>query len=174
MDPKKNPGRTNLFSLDDRLVVLDYAHNEAGMDGLVEILQGLRPPGREIWLAIGTAGDRTDDILQGFAVRAALGADHLVIAELLKYLRGRPREDVVAQLRQGAARAGKREVDVYPDELRALRGMLKASAPGDVVGITALAQRSQAFRWLRTKGAQLLGTLGRAEAREDARAGRNG
>jgi cyanophycin synthetase len=157
LDPKKNPGRTNLFSLDDRLLVLDYAHNEAGMDGLVEILQGLRPPGREIWLAIGTAGDRTDDILQGFAVRAALGADHLVIAELLKYLRGRPREDVIAQLRQGAARAGQHDVQVYPDEMRAMRWMLKASAPGDVVGITALAQREQAFRWLRTKGARLLG-----------------
>ncbi len=45
LDPKKNPGRTNLFALDRRLLVLDYAHNEAGMDGLVEILQGLRPPG---------------------------------------------------------------------------------------------------------------------------------
>jgi cyanophycin synthetase len=157
LDPKKNPGRTNLFSLEGRLLVLDYAHNEAGMDGLVEILQGLRPPGREIWLAIGTAGDRTDDILQGFAVRAALGADHLAIAELVKYLRGRAREDVTAQLRRGAARAGKRDVPVYPDELRALRGMLKVSAPGDVVGITALAQRDQAFRWLRNQGARLLG-----------------
>jgi cyanophycin synthetase len=157
LDPRKNPGRTNLFSLDRRLLVLDYAHNEAGMDGLVEILQGLRPAGREIWLAIGTAGDRTDAILQGFAVRAALGADHLAVAELLKYLRGRPREDVVDQLRRGAARAGKRDVPVYPDEMRALRGMLKASAPGDVVGITALAQREAAFRWLRSKGARLLG-----------------
>ena len=157
LDPQKNPGRTNLFRLDRRLLVLDYAHNEAGMDGLVEILQGLRPPGREIWLAIGTAGDRTDDILQGFAVRAALGSDHLAIAELKKYLRGRAREDVIAQLRLGAARAGKHDVPVYVDELRALRGMLKASSPGDVVGITALAQRAQAFRWLRTRDAKLLG-----------------
>lgn len=157
LDPNKNPGRTNLFSLDRRILVLDYAHNEAGMDGLVEILQGLRPPGREIWLAIGTAGDRTDDILQGFAVRAALGTDHLAIAELVKYLRGRAREDVIAQLRLGAARAGKRDVPAYPDELRALRGMLEGSAPGDVVGITALAQRIQAFRWLRAQGARLLG-----------------
>ena len=157
LDPQKNPGRTNLFSLDRRLLVLDYAHNEAGMDGLVEILQGLRPPDREIWLAIGTAGDRTDDILQGFAVRAALGADHLAIAELKKYLRGRPREDVIEQLRRGAARAGQHDVPVYPDELRALRAMLKASVPGDVVGITALAQRVQAFRWLRGTGAKLLG-----------------
>jgi cyanophycin synthetase len=157
LDPKKNPGRTNLFSLDRRLLVLDYAHNEAGMDGLVEILQGLRPAGREIWLAIGTAGDRTDAILQGFAVRAALGTDHLAIAELVKYLRGRPREDVIDQLRRGAARAGKHDVPVYPDEMRALRAMLKTSVAGDVVGITALAQRQQAFRWLRTKGARLLG-----------------
>ena len=157
LDPQKNPGRTNLFTLDRRLLVLDYAHNEAGMDGLVEILQGLRPPDREIWLAIGTAGDRTDDILQGFAVRAALGADHLAIAELKKYLRGRPREEVIDQLRRGAARAGQHDVPVYPDELRALRAMLKASAPGDVVGITALAQRVQAFRWLRGEGARLLG-----------------
>jgi cyanophycin synthetase len=157
LDPRKNPGRTNLFSLDRRLLVLDYAHNEAGMDGLVEILRGLRPPGREIWLAIGTAGDRTDDILEGFAVRAALGADHLAIAELVKYLRGRAREEVIAHLREGAARAGKHDVPAYPDELRALRAMLKASAPGDVVGITALAQRPQAFRWLRDRGARLLG-----------------
>jgi cyanophycin synthetase len=157
LDPRSNPGRTNLFSLDRRVLVLDYAHNEAGMDGLVEILRGLRRLGKEIWLAIGTAGDRTDAILHGFAIRAALGVDHLAIAELLKYLRGRPREDVIARLREGAARAGKHDVPVYPDEMRALRAMLKASAPGDVVGITALAQRQQAFRWLKSKQARQLG-----------------
>jgi cyanophycin synthetase len=156
LDPTTNPGRTNLFSLDRRVIVMDYAHNEAGMDGLVEILQGLRRPGKEIWLTICTAGDRTDAILHGFAVRAALGVDHLAIAELLPYLRGRPREDVIARLREGAARAGKHDVPVYPDEMRALRGMLKASGPGDVIGITALAQRAQAFRWLRSKDARSL------------------
>jgi cyanophycin synthetase len=156
LDPVRNPGRANLFALDRRVLVLDYAHNEAGMAGLIEILQGLRAPGREIWLAIGTAGDRTDEILRGFALTAALGCDHLAIAELLRYLRGRSREDIVERLQAGAARAGKRDVPVYADELKALRGLLKASAPGDVVGITALAQRSQAFRWLREHGAKLL------------------
>ena len=156
-DPKVNPGRSNLFSLDRRVVVLDYAHNEAGMDGLVEILGGLRAPGREIWLAICTAGDRTDRILEGFALRAALGADHLAIAELVQYLRGRSREDIVDHLRRGAARAGKRDVAVYRDEMRALRSMLEASAPGDVVSVTALGQRPQAFRWLRDRGARQLG-----------------
>ena len=170
-DPKVNPGRANLFALDRRIVVLDYAHNEAGMDGLVEILQGLRPPGGEIWLAICTAGDRTDRILEGFALRAALGADHLAIAELLHYLRGRSREDIVERLGRGAARAGMRDVPVYPDEMRALRGMLRDSAPGDVVGVTALGQRPQAFRWLRSKGARLLGP---ADVRRLVRRARGG
>src|ERR687898_416783 len=127
------------------------------MDGLVEILQGLRLPGREIWLAIGTAGDRTDQILEGFALRAALGADHLAFAELIRYLRGRSREDVVEHLARGAARAGKRDVPVYGDEMRALRAMLRDSRQGDVVAVTALAQRPQAFRWLNGKGARMLG-----------------
>ena len=170
-DPKVNPGRANLFALDRRIVVLDYAHNEAGMDGLVEILHGLRPPGGEIWLAICTAGDRTDRILEGFALRAAIGADHLAIAELLHYLRGRSREDIVERLGRGAARAGMRDVPVYPDEMRALRGMLRDSAPGDVVGVTALGQRPQAFRWLRSKGARLLGP---ADVRRLVRRARGG
>jgi cyanophycin synthetase len=169
-DPKVNPGRSNVFSLDRRIVVLDYAHNEAGMDGLVEILHGLRRPGREIWLAICTAGDRTDRILEGFALRAALGVDHLAIAELLRYLRGRSRENILDHLRRGAARAGKRDVAVYPDEMRALRAMLGDSAPGDVVGVTALGQRPQAFRWLRGKGARLLGPADVRRAVRRARA----
>lgn len=170
-DPRANPGRANLFSLDRRVVVLDYAHNEAGMDGLVEMLHGLRPAGRETWLAICTAGDRTDAILEGFALRAALGVDHLAIAELERYLRGRSPEDVVEHLRRGAARAGKRDVPVYPDELRALRAMLRSSGPGDVVAVTALGQRAEAFRWLRRRGARLLAP---ADVRRRVRAARGG
>jgi cyanophycin synthetase len=160
-----------VFSLDRRVVVLDYAHNEAGMDGLVEIVQGLRPAGKETWLAMGTAGDRTDAILEGTALRAALGVDHLAIAELPRYLRGRSRQDLIEHLRRGASRAGKRDVPVYPDEMHALRAMLKASAPGDVVAVTALGQRPQAFRWLKRRGARLLGP---ADIRRRVRAARGG
>jgi cyanophycin synthetase len=169
LDPQRNPGRSNLFALDGRIIVLDYAHNEAGMAGLVEIVRGIRPPGAAIWLAIGTAGDRTDAILEGFALTAALGADHLAIAELLRYLRGRSREDIVERLRRGAARAGKHDVPVYETELKALRALLGSSARGDVIGITALAQRNEAFRWLRRNGARVLGP---ADVRRLVRAAR--
>ena len=63
-DPEHNPGRANLFSIDGTVVMIDYAHNEAGMSGLVETLDGLRPRGGHVWLAICTAGDRTNEILR--------------------------------------------------------------------------------------------------------------
>ncbi len=156
LDRERNPGRANLYELDGRALVLDFAHNEAGMQGLTEILRGLRAPGAEIWLTIGTAGDRTDEILHAFGLRAALGADHLAIGELQHYLRGRAREDIVAKLRAGAAEAGVDDVPVYGDELLGFKAAIAASSPGDVIGATVLAMRTQVFRWLRRRGARPL------------------
>jgi cyanophycin synthetase len=153
MDRTSNPGRANLFRLDGRIVFIDYAHNEAGMIGLTDALGRLRSPGREVWLAICTAGDRTNSILRAFAFRAAVGCDRLAIAELEHYLRGRTRDDIVAQLRAGAHEAGTDDVAVHDDELTALKAMIKASGRGDVVGVTALGMRPEIFRWLRRAGA---------------------
>jgi cyanophycin synthetase len=156
LDPERNPGRANLFQQDGRVVVVDYAHNEAGMEALVELCDGLRRSGREIWLAICAAGDRTDTILHAFAYRAARGSDHLAIAELLHYLRGRERTDVVAKLRAGALDGGVDELDVLPDELAALRSMLGRASRGDVVAVTALGMRPEIFAWLDFNGAERL------------------
>jgi cyanophycin synthetase len=157
LTPERNPGRANLFALDGRTVVIDYAHNEAGMVGLTEVLQGVRAPGREIWLAVCTAGDRTNAILRAFAFRAALGSDHLAVAELTRYLRGRAGEDVVTRMREGAAEAGVNDIAVYEDELSALEAMLEKSSRGDVVSVTALGMRPEIFAWLDERGATRLG-----------------
>ena len=152
-DPERNPGRANLFELDGRVVVVDYAHNEAGMLGLTEICAGLRRSGGEIWLVICAAGDRTDQILHAFAYRAARGSDHLAIAELLRYLRGRAREETVQRLVAGARDGGAEEIDVYADELSGLRGVLARSRKRDVIGVTALGMRPEVFAWLEGAGA---------------------
>ena len=152
-DPDRNPGRANLFELDGRVVVVDYAHNEAGMLGLTEICAGLRRSRGEIWLVICAAGDRTDQILHAFAYRAARGSDHLAIAELLRYLRGRAREETVQRLVAGARDGGAEEIDVYADELSGLRGVLARSRKRDVIGVTALGMRPEVFAWLEGAGA---------------------
>jgi len=153
LDPERNPGRTNLFRVDGRTVVVDYAHNEAGMRGLVEVCAGLRPPAAEIWVAFGTAGDRSDEILHALAFVAARGADHVAIAELRRYLRGRDPEDIVERLRAGCVDGGATDVPVYPDEVTALRAMLTASRRGDVLAVTALSQRPEIFAVLDDLGA---------------------
>ena len=152
-DPERNPGRANLFELDGRIVMVDYAHNEAGMRGLTEICRGLRAPGREIWLVICTAGDRTDQILHDFAYAAARGADHVAVAELLRYLRGRDRLDVIERLVAGAKDGGATAVDVYADELAGLRAVFGRSQRRDLIGVTALGMRAEVFGWLEEAGA---------------------
>jgi cyanophycin synthetase len=152
MDPQRNPGRANLFEVDGRIVVIDYAHNEDGMRGLLEICQGLRPPGGRTFMAFGSAGDRTNAILHRLGYTVARGADQVAIAELHRYLRGRDPHDLVRRLQAGLADGGKDEVPVFPHELEALEWMLAASAPNDLVAITALAQRPEIFQYLSDRG----------------------
>ena len=152
-DPDTNPGRANIFTLAGRIVVIDYAHNEAGMVGLTEILAGLRRRGAAVWLAFGTAGDRSDEILHALGYRAARGADHVIVAELEHYLRGRDPEDLVDRLRAGAVDGGAAEVPVMSDEVHALEWMLGRSGDHDVVAVTALSQRREIFGLLEDRGA---------------------
>jgi cyanophycin synthetase len=169
LDPERNPGRANLFALDGRIVVIDYAHNQAGMRGLIEVVQGLRSPGGATWVAICTAGDRTDEILRGFALEAAVGADHLAIADLRHYTRGRTAAEIYERLADAAAEAGVTDPPRYRGELHALKEILAASRRGDVVAITALGMRPQLFRWLESRGARRLTP---ADVRRRARAAR--
>ena len=155
LDEEKNPGRTNLYEVDGRVVVVDYAHNEAGMQGLVETCQGLRAPGAEVWIAACSAGDRTPQIRHAFAYAAARGSDHFVIAQLLKYLRGNTPEAVIAGLKAGAEEAGQTGVPVFVDEISALRWMLDGSKPRDVVAVTALSQRPEIFALMKERGTRV-------------------
>jgi cyanophycin synthetase len=157
LDPESNPGRANLFEVDGRVVVIDYAHNEDGMRGLIEICQGLRPGAARIFLAFGTAGDRTNAILHRLAYTAARGADRPAIAELHRYLRGRDPKDLVERLQAGLQDGGKAAAPVFPDEVEALEWMLQESAPNEVIAITALAQRPEIFALLQGRGGVAVG-----------------
>jgi len=152
LDPERNPGRANVFAVQDRVVVVDYAHNEAGMRGLVEICQGLRPPGARVFLTFASAGDRTNAIIHRLAYTAARGGDVVAIAELHRYLRGRDPQELLEELQAGVIDGGKPRAPVFPTEVEALEWMLGQSGPTDVVAITALAQRPEIFAYLRERG----------------------
>src|SRR2546429_567378 len=121
--------RTTVFEVDGRVVVIDYAHNEDGMRGLIEICQGLRAPGGRIVLAFGSAGDRTNAILHRLAYTAARGPDQVAIAELHRYLRGRDPQDLVRRLQAGLADGGEPLGPGVRNALHGVEGVVWAAGP---------------------------------------------
>jgi cyanophycin synthetase len=152
-DERLNPTRMNLFVLDARTVVVDVAHNEASLRALLEVCRGLRPAGAVVRIAIGTAGDRADEVLRLLGELAARQADRVVIAEKRKYLRGRTTDEMNRLYREGAMAAGIGDLPAFPTELAALAALLGESRPGDVCALTCHAERSEVAAWLRARGA---------------------
>jgi cyanophycin synthetase len=132
---ERSPGRLNLYRLGGRVVIVDFAHNEAGLGAVLDVAEGIAggAAGRAapITVIIGTAGDRPDDTLRGIGRIAAERAQRVAIKETLGYLRGRSREAVVGELKAGIKSAGRPldEVPVYPSETTALRAELNGAGP---------------------------------------------
>lgn len=151
--PELNPGRMNVYSLGGVTVILDLAHNEAGLDALLEVMRGLAPAGSRTLLGLGTAGDRADDIVIGLGEAAARGADVVVIVHKQRYLRGREMVELDALYAEGAARVGVEELHAHPTELDGLRALVARAHPGDVVAVMCHQDREELDAWLRERGA---------------------
>lgn len=152
-DRDHNPGRMNIYSLGGVTVVVDLAHNEAGLDALLEVATGLRPPGARALLGLGTAGDRTDEIITALGEIGARGADRIVIVHKEKYLRGRPAAELDELYRAGAAAVGVHDVPSYASELEALQVLLGLADAGDVVALMCHQDRGLVDDWLTSRGA---------------------
>jgi cyanophycin synthetase len=151
-DPEHNPGRMNLFARDELTVVVDLAHNEAGLEALLEIMNAVRRPGARLLLGLGAVGDRQDELLDRLGEMAARDSDVLVIAHKEKYLRGRSTEELDALFRAAAARVGVGPVPSYPTELEGLQALVGQAAPGDVVGLMCHQDRAGVYAWLAAAG----------------------
>jgi cyanophycin synthetase len=153
LDADTNPGRLNLFERGGIFAIVDFAHNEAGLTGLMEVARAVARGGH-VRLAFGTAGDRTDEILNRLGVIAG-GADDLVIAEKEHYLRGRDLEEMNELLRAGAREGGyRRTIPSKSSELTALQHLLGRAKRGDVCVVMAHVERAELFEWLEGEGFQ--------------------
>jgi cyanophycin synthetase len=160
-DPRYNPGRMNVYSVplpgigETVTVIIDFAHNEAGLAGLLQVAEGLRPPGSAIHLGLGTGGDRTDEILQRLGELAGRRADRVSVVHKESYLRGREMADLEAQLGAGLARVGVAEVDSHVSELDGLKALVAMANVGDVLAVMVHADRVRLDAWLTSYGATL-------------------
>ena len=151
-DAEHNPGRMNFFSLGEVSVVLDLAHNEAGLEAMVEIMNGVRRPGARVLLGLGAVGDRQDDLLERLGEIAGMNADVVAIGHKQHYLRGRTRDELDGLLRAGLERVGTTDAASYDSEVESLAAMVEQAQPGDVVGLMCHAERREAYDWIAEHG----------------------
>jgi len=165
----RSPGRLNLFRHGKRVVIVDFAHNEAGLEALLDVADGIAGGGAaRTWpvvAIIGTAGDRPDDTIRGIGRIAGARAGRVVVKETLPYLRGRERDEMVALLRTGIAEgtADAANVPVHETEVAALRAELARAAGDDghgrpdqpaVIALMCHAERDAVYRLLADLGAR--------------------
>jgi cyanophycin synthetase len=151
-DPEHNPGRMNFFSVGDVSVVVDLAHNEAGLEALLEIMNGVRRPGGRLLLGLGVVGDRQDDLIEKLGEIAARDSDVVAIGHKERYFRGRSAEELDALMRAGAERVGVTAVPAYSTEVACLSALVGQALPGDVVGLMCHAERQQVYDWIAAQG----------------------
>ena len=152
-DAEHNPGRMNFFSLPGEVsVVMDLAHNEAGLEALLEIMNGVRRPGCRLLLGLGAVGDRTDDLIELLGEIGARDSDVIAIGHKKQYLRGRTTEELEALMRAGAERVGVTDVPAYDTEVDCLAALVDQAKPGDVVGLMCHAERQEAYDWIAGHG----------------------
>ena len=117
---ERSPGRLNLYRLGQRIVIVDFAHNEAGIAAVLDVAEGIAggAAGRTapITIIIGTAGDRPDDTLRGIGRIAAQRAQRVAIKETLGLP---PRADPRVDRRRAAGgRGGRRPIGRRGHRLR--------------------------------------------------------
>ena len=152
-DPNENnPGRMNIWTLPIPggaiSVVIDLAHNEAGLEALLEIMSGIRPPHGRLLLGVGTAGDRGDEVFVRLGEIAALGADVVEIVNKGDYLRGRSMAEISGLITEGAAHAGMAIQRAHDSELGGLVSLVDQARHEDVVAIMTHQDREELDRWL--------------------------
>jgi cyanophycin synthetase len=127
----QTPGRLNFVEIGGVTVLMDYAHNPAGMHGLVNFITKL--PNKYRTCVLNGTGDRRDDDIREFAKIAGENFDRIVIRRG-NYLRGRTEDEMYQLLQEGIAQAeNKPQVRVIPESRDAIAHAVKNGRKGELV-----------------------------------------
>jgi cyanophycin synthetase len=127
----QTPGRLNFIEVGDVTVLMDYAHNPAGLAGLTKFISKL--PNKYRTVLLNVAGDRRDDDIREFGRIAADAFDRIVIRSG-HYLRGRDADNIYGLLQEGIAKSDKApQVRIIPDSRDAIAHAIKNGRKGELV-----------------------------------------
>jgi cyanophycin synthetase len=127
----QTPGRLNLFRFKNFSVLLDYAHNVAGMQALQKFIDNLE--GSPKVGIIAGIGDRRDEDNIGMGRTAAEMFDEIIIRQD-KHLRGKTEEELIGMLMKGIKDYDPdKKVTVFKSEEEAITHAIKNAKPGSLV-----------------------------------------
>ncbi|MBA2289896.1 MAG: hypothetical protein H0V98_05890 [Chloroflexia bacterium] len=143
--PEENKGRLNVFDKDGATVVVDFAHNEAGLEHLLRFSRSFCGERGRLVVAIGTAGDRDDNAIEGIGRVAAEFADAVIIKDSEKYLRGREVGEMPGILRRVV---GDGVIQECPNERSAFYAGLDKVSAGDTFAVMCIEDSDEILGYL--------------------------
>jgi cyanophycin synthetase len=131
-----NPGRLEQWNINGVHILIDYAHNPAGLAGLLDVANGLRVDSSRLGLLLGQAGNRENADIDALANTAARYAPNLIVLKDIEgFLRGRADGEIAAMMARILVSAG-----VAPDNIKttlsefdAAKQLVNWASAGDVV-----------------------------------------
>lgn len=150
-----NPGRCNIYAVDDFSVLVDFAHNPAAMQALFDMARAI--PAKRRVLCFGQAGDRTDQLIRDMTRDAwAIGLDRVIVSELATYHRGRQHGEVFKVIQDALIGAGAdaSQIEYHEEEMTSFSAALEWAKPGDLVIMLALSSASEVRERLIALGAK--------------------
>tara|TARA_R110002073_G_scaffold40547_6_gene115375 strand:- start:29177 stop:31819 length:2643 start_codon:yes stop_codon:yes gene_type:complete len=129
--PSQTPGRLNLFEFKDFTILLDYAHNPAGMRALQKFTDEL-----EATVKVGIIagiGDRREADNNEMGSIAAEMFDEIIIRQD-KRLRGKTEEQLIKMLNDGIKRKDpNKKTTIIPSEKEAIKYAVKNAVKGSLI-----------------------------------------
>jgi cyanophycin synthetase len=131
-----NPGRLERWRVNGIHVLIDYAHNPAGLSGLLDVALATRAPQSRLGLLLGQAGNREDGDIAALAHTAArYQPDFIVLKDIVGFERGREAGEVAALINKTLQADGVKacHIKIELDEFRAAKLIFNWAHAGDIV-----------------------------------------
>ena len=155
-DPSDSRGRANLYEIDGKFVLLDFAHNPGGLEMMAEF--GKRFKSGERYFLMGQAGDRNPQLIQELADAAvAIGLAAVVVKNLPGHAYERDPNEVAQCQVEALIKAGqpRETIKHIPDEVQAARELIQGASEGSLTFLIAHENVDGVMEMLETLGATL-------------------
>lgn len=133
--PSQTPGRLNIFNFKHFQMMLDYAHNPAGLRALqklVEKMDGFPKVG-----IIAGIGDRREEDNNEIGAIAAEMFDEVIIRQD-RNLRGKTEEELIAMVLAGVKSINpNKKVTIIPSEKEAITYAITNATPGSLIVVSS-------------------------------------